>query len=111
MTLLNSLEPCDCRRMTVLRQEGVPVCNACQQAKREFARTWVGQETPVFKMDELVKSAVQNPTYAVSVSFFEIAEAWQHDQELKRAMETMRYEDWRRQHPHKTKQELTRGLK
>ena len=109
---LAPLEPCDCRRLTVLRQDGVPTCHRCQKAKHEFAQTWIGQEPPVFKMDEIVRVAKQRVAEGSgrgswTFSCEEITEAWNHDQELKRAMETMRYDDWRRLHPHITKQELT----
>jgi len=104
---LPPLLPCDCGRPTVCREDGVPTCYRCQEWKRKVRQTWVGQEPPTFKMDELVRRA---RTGGLLFSATEIVEAWQHDNELRQAMNTMRYDDWRRLHPHKTKEELADGL-
>ena len=110
---LAPLEHCDCRRLTVLRQDGVPTCHRCQEHKRHMAQTWVGQEPPVFKMDELIRFArecVDKGEGLTSLfSAQSILEAWRHDVDLKRAMETMRYDEWRRLHPHRTKKDLIDG--
>lgn len=81
-----------------------------------MAQTWVGQEPVVFKMDGLIKWAKEVAERDVALvspddAFWssEIIEAFEHDTQLKYAMENMRYEDWRRLHPHKTKQELKDG--
>ena len=109
MSLLPPKVPCDCGTMTVCRSDGVPTCHRCQQARRAFAQTWVGQEPPAFKMDELVKLAVQRPVHHIGISYHEIAEAWHHDVALKHAMTSMRFEEYRRQHPHVTKDALANG--
>lgn len=109
---LQPLEPCDCRKLTVLRQDGVPTCHRCQKAKREFVQTWVGQEPVAFKMDEIVQEArrkVETEGWLGSIRAERIMEAFHHDQALKHAMTSMRYEDWRRQNPVITKEQLKDG--
>lgn len=106
--LLEPLEPCDCRRLTVLRQDGVPTCHRCQKAQRAVAQTWIGQEPVAFKMDEVVRLARQRLDVRdnASISCKDIIDAFNHDVALKHAMSSMRYEEYRRLHPHKTKEDL-----
>ena len=108
---LPPLVPCDCGRPTVCRQDGVPTCYRCQEWKRRVQQSWMGQDIPTFKVPELFREARTrlDARDNASISCKDILEAWHHDNELKRAMETMRYDDWRRLHPHKTKAELKDG--
>lgn len=106
---LPPLVPCDCGRLTVCRQDGVPTCYRCQEWKRKVQQTWIGQDVPALKMPEVIQKAKAGNPAVYYISNREIVEAFDHDKELKRAMETMRYDDWRRLHPHKTKAELKDG--